>query len=197
MPRTKKQFEEMRQATKDKIQNAAIRLFSQKGVAGTNVQEIADCAGISIGLLYRHYKTKDDLFNDLVQMATAGLENLIKSLSTESDPKELLSALTTEVINDYKRNDEFSSYMTFITQVLTSGMKSDALESLIETDKHLIATLAALIKKGQNNGSFRYGDPKELACSYMSLIQGIGLFQNVMGTDFFVPSVNTLLNLFL
>lgn len=197
MPRTKKQFEEMRQATKERIQKAAIRLFSQKGIAGTNVQEIADSAEISIGLLYRHYKTKDDLFNDLVYMAIVGLEELTKSLSAERDPKEALFAITTEVVNDYKRNNDFSSYLTFVTQALTSGLKNDALESLIETDKQMIATLTTLIKKGQENGIFRNGNPKELACSYMSVIQGIGLFQNVMGADFFIPSADTLMNLFL
>ena len=55
MPRTKEQFENMRKATRDKIQLAAMKLFVQKGFGSTCVHEIADLAGISIGLLYRQY----------------------------------------------------------------------------------------------------------------------------------------------
>lgn len=46
------------------IQSAAMQLFVQKGYGSTNVQDIADTAGISIGLLYRHYKSKETLFDE-------------------------------------------------------------------------------------------------------------------------------------
>lgn len=66
MPQTKEQFEEIRNKTREKIQLATMQLFVQKGYISTNVQEIADLADISIGLLYRHYKGKEELFNELV-----------------------------------------------------------------------------------------------------------------------------------
>ena len=93
MPRTKKQFEEMRNATKEKIQTAAMHLFAQKGLAATNVQEIADAAGISIGLLYRHYKTKEALFYELVEFAIEGLKEISDRLQSDESPKEILSLI--------------------------------------------------------------------------------------------------------
>ena len=42
-----------------------MQLFVNQGFGSTNVQDIADTAGISIGLLYRHYKNKDQLFNEV------------------------------------------------------------------------------------------------------------------------------------
>lgn len=197
MPRTKAQFDEMRQATKNKIQDAASYLFSQKGVSGTNVQEIANRAGISIGLLYRHYKTKEDLFNDLVLMAKTGLTELTELFLSEGDPVDLLSSITDEIVEDYKRDNEFSNYLTFITQALTSGLQSEVLVGLIEEDKKLINALATLIQRGQDSGYFRDGNARELAFAYMSVIQGIGLFQNVMGTDFVAPTSKTLLSFIL
>lgn len=194
MPRTKAQFEEMRQATKEKIQDAASYLFAQKGVAGTNVQEIADRAGISIGLLYRHYKTKEALFNDLVAMASAGLNETTKLLSSNGNPKDILTALTTEMVEDYKNSNEFNDYMTFLTQALLSGLESEALEQLVENDKKLFDALSTLIERGQNEGIIRRGNPRELAFAYMSAIQGIGIFRNVMKSDFTVPSVEILLS---
>ncbi|WP_132383687.1 TetR/AcrR family transcriptional regulator [Muricomes intestini] len=42
----------------------------------TGVQDIADEAGISIGLLYRHYKTKEEFFSGVVSYAVEGLNTL-------------------------------------------------------------------------------------------------------------------------
>lgn len=197
MPRTKAQFEEMRQITKEKIQNAAIRLFSQKGISGTNVQEIANSAGISIGLLYRHYKTKEDLFSDLILMAASGIHEITKILSSDEEPTEIMFLITNEILKDYNKDDGFSNYITLITQALVSGMSNSALEKLVEVDQTMLGALENLIQKGQAMGSFKKGNPKELAFTYMSAIQGIGVVQNVMGKDFVVPSANTLLNILL
>ena len=60
MPRTKEQFNSMRNVTKDKIVEAGLKLFSHKGLAATSINDIASLAGISTGLLYHYYKSKED-----------------------------------------------------------------------------------------------------------------------------------------
>lgn len=194
MPRSKEQFEAMRQATKEKIQNAASHLFAHKGVAGTNVQEIADYAGISIGLLYKHYRTKEELFSDLVNMASMGLHHTSKLLSSGGNPREILISITTEIVEDYKKNDEFTDYLIFLTQALISGLDNDALQALVDEDKKLLQALGELIERGQCDGIFRSGNPMELAVTYMSALQGLGVFRNVMKDDFTVPSAEALLS---
>jgi AcrR family transcriptional regulator len=47
--------------TRDRIEQAAIRLFVEKGVAETSVRDIARAVNISEGALYRHFVSKDDL----------------------------------------------------------------------------------------------------------------------------------------
>lgn len=44
------------------ILSAAIRLFAKNGFAQTDVQEIADAAGIGKGTVYRHFGNKESLF---------------------------------------------------------------------------------------------------------------------------------------
>jgi len=66
--------EALRAATKEKIHSAATVLFARKGLAGTGVQEIADMADVNVGMLYRYYKTKDDIPDSLPQMAAVLLE---------------------------------------------------------------------------------------------------------------------------
>ncbi len=47
--------------TRERIKDAALRLFVAKGVAETSVREIAQAAGVAQGSLYSHYASKEEL----------------------------------------------------------------------------------------------------------------------------------------
>jgi len=49
-----------------KIERAALHLFTRQGFHGTTVREIAKKADVSMGMLYTYYDTKEDIFIDLV-----------------------------------------------------------------------------------------------------------------------------------
>ena len=48
----------------------AVRLFSQKGFRGTTTKEIAQAAGVSEAMVFRHFATKDDLTGVANRVAT-------------------------------------------------------------------------------------------------------------------------------
>lgn len=52
--------------TKNKLVEVATKLFFEKGFDGTSVREIVRAAGCEVGLFYYYYKTKDDLFGDVL-----------------------------------------------------------------------------------------------------------------------------------
>ncbi|SRR5260370_23861840 len=53
--------------SRGKIEAAAMKIFTKQGYHGTSMREIADASGFSIGNLYNHYPTKEDLFVTLVK----------------------------------------------------------------------------------------------------------------------------------
>ncbi len=53
-------------STKKKILDAALALFSEKGYANVFVAEIAAAVGIKAPSLYKHYKSKQDIFNAII-----------------------------------------------------------------------------------------------------------------------------------
>jgi AcrR family transcriptional regulator len=66
MPRTKEQFEEIRKSSKEKIINAALEVFAKEGYYSSTISVIAKKAGISQGLLYNYFKSKEELLNEIM-----------------------------------------------------------------------------------------------------------------------------------
>ena len=52
--------------TKDKILTEALKLFAQKGYESVSVGEIAEAVGIKAPSLYKHYKSKRDIFDSIL-----------------------------------------------------------------------------------------------------------------------------------
>ena len=55
--------DKQREETKKRIYECAFKLFEEKGFHNVKVQDIANEAGISIGGLYHHYKSKEDIID--------------------------------------------------------------------------------------------------------------------------------------
>lgn len=53
--------------TKEKIFEAAINLFAEKGFDATSMREIAEAVGIKKASLYSHYKGKDEILEKIVE----------------------------------------------------------------------------------------------------------------------------------
>lgn len=66
MPRTKEQFEIIRNQSKRKILEAALEIFARDGYHSSTISSIAKTAGISQGLLYNYFKGKEELLNELM-----------------------------------------------------------------------------------------------------------------------------------
>jgi len=70
-----------RPAVKKKlIDEAAIKLFATKGLAGTVIKDIAREAGVTEGALYRHYKSKNEMAWKLFSGETETFSQELKSI---------------------------------------------------------------------------------------------------------------------
>lgn len=67
----------------ERIREAAIAVVVETGIPQSTVAAIASRAGVSVGYLYRHYKGKDELINDLVAINSELIYKKISSLMEE------------------------------------------------------------------------------------------------------------------
>ena len=59
-------------ATRDRIVDAALRLFSERGTAAVSVRELADAAGVTVPGLYYHFTSKAELIRDVYRAQGIG-----------------------------------------------------------------------------------------------------------------------------
>ena len=71
--------------TRDRIEQAAVRLFVEKGVTETSVRDIARAVGLSEGALYRHFESKDELVWKAFERHYVAFAATLKSLA-DSEP---------------------------------------------------------------------------------------------------------------
>ncbi|WP_308169614.1 TetR/AcrR family transcriptional regulator [Acrocarpospora catenulata] len=69
--------EERPRDTRTRIQEIALRLFTEQGYEATSLREIAEVLGVTKAALYYHFKTKEDIVASLVVRRTAFLDQLI------------------------------------------------------------------------------------------------------------------------
>ena len=69
-------FRRRKEDRPQEITEAALHAFAEKGYAATRIDDVARRAGVSKGLTYLYYKTKEDLFK-AVPAITAEVKKLI------------------------------------------------------------------------------------------------------------------------
>lgn len=92
--------------TKDKIFNAAVKVFSQKGFSASTTNEIAKEAGVAEGSIFRYYKTKKDILRgvmlDYVEKFEEILDlNSIEILINENKGKSIEHILKALILNRF------------------------------------------------------------------------------------------------
>ena len=122
-PKTKEQFEEIRQQSMDLIMQTALELFGHNGYHSTSISKIAQVAGISKGLIYNYFESKEDLLKKIILEAIETGEHLIEdALEETEDPFVQLKLLLESSFEMVKANLHYWKLVTSL------AFQEDALE---------------------------------------------------------------------
>lgn len=81
-PRTATQYEALRQEKRSLIMETALELFARNGFHGTSISHISKKAGISKGLVYNYFESKEEILKSIVQ---SGYDAAYKNLDLNQD----------------------------------------------------------------------------------------------------------------
>lgn len=86
---TKPRYRRRPEDRPQEITEAAFEAFAEKGYAATRVEEVAKRAGVSKGLLYLYFKTKEELFKAVVRsFVSPKLKALTEAIESSDGPVE-------------------------------------------------------------------------------------------------------------
>lgn len=71
--------------TKEKIVEEALTLFSVNGFKGTSVKNIADAVGIKDASLYKHFKSKQEILDTIVEKMRQHIEDMSNAFGLPDD----------------------------------------------------------------------------------------------------------------
>ena len=94
------------------IISAALDLFSEKGYAATSTARIAQEAGVSEGLIFRHFKNKRGLVEELLQQSDDRYQNEIQQFISVEDPATLLRAFIDYSVRTIQYVDSAKMWIT-------------------------------------------------------------------------------------
>lgn len=89
--------------TKQKILKEALTLFAEKGYGAVYVGDIAKAVGIKAPSLYKHYRSKQDIFDSCVEVFSERMEQVRNELRLPDTPRAEVSyqTVTTEKLTDF------------------------------------------------------------------------------------------------
>ena len=97
---TPNRFDRRREKTRVELMEAAVRVISSKGYHQTRIADIATEADVGLGTFYLHFKTKNEIFIELIEHGAAELrKNLGEAKAGVHSPAEKLK-ITIDVILD-------------------------------------------------------------------------------------------------
>jgi AcrR family transcriptional regulator len=167
-------------------------------LADTSIQEIASQAGISVGLMYHYYKSKEDLFTELVEMAVGSAAESTQGLfESNLSPTEKIKFFSKEVLEDIGQSDRMSQlFLLMLHYTLVVDLPEKAAE-IREKGFAPLESLKRTVIEGQERGEVRMGNPDEMVVMYFAAIQGLATAKLTMGDRFVLPNPDLLNGLLL
>lgn len=165
-PRTKKENLKIQEQTRQKILMSALQAFGEKGYASTTVSQIAREAGISKGLIYHYFNSKEEVLKGIFEMMVQEGEALMKGWE-EKTPKDQLRQLISGSVLFMKSQPHVMRFMTALA--IQPAVIAD-LEEVMEAEKNRM-----MAQYQQSFEKLGYDDP-ELEAYYMgAFLDGMGL----------------------
>src|ERR1044071_2431872 len=84
------------------IVNAAVPLFARNGFSGTTTREIAEAAGISEALLFKHFPTKKALYREILRSGCEGDPALEKLATLQPSTETLVDRKSTRLNSSHE-----------------------------------------------------------------------------------------------
>ncbi len=155
---------------RNQIVAVAAELFASRGFSGTTTKEIAEGAGVSEAIIFRHFASKDKLYAAIldykVKQGTERMKAQLEEAASRKDDRAFFGALALEML-DFHSKDQ-----TFMRLLLFSALEGHELSSIFfdSTARDIKNHIRKYIKQRSSDGAFRSIDPAVAARAFVGMV---------------------------
>ncbi|MBI5047952.1 MAG: TetR/AcrR family transcriptional regulator [Deltaproteobacteria bacterium] len=177
------------------IVKVAMRLFSQKGFKGTTTREIAQHAGISEAIIFKHFAKKEKLYSAIIDMQCndkLGQSILMKRLENK-EGRDVFREIASFLIQKHLEDPTFMKLLMF------SALEGHKLSDIFIKTRGLeiLDYLAKYINNLTKDGRFKNVNAHLAARAFLAMILHYTMMQEVYGMKkFFKMPVKKVIDVF-
>lgn len=174
-------MKQTKMTTKERITDEALNLFSRRGYKGTSVKSIADAVGIKDSSIYKHFKSKREIVDAIVEQMQKRMEEMSVRIGLPSNEREQeavffgslsiegLQNLSREVFLFYLQDEFMSRFWRFATM---EQYQDPAIYNIFRNlfMEQSITYQKTLFQEMIRQGIFHHGDPEILALHFYAPI---------------------------
>ncbi len=180
-PRQPKQFEEIREKSKEKILYAAFELFSTIGYWSTSISKIAKHAGISKGLMYNYFTSKEHLLRAVVDRIMNIINDVVSIDDKDLSPEQKMMQILDKIFNHIEHN---SSLMRMITKIsLQIGHFEFVNEIMVKQYTLIINKIEGVLAE------LNFKNPRKEALVLGATIDGVIIQSLMFGDDYPISEI--------
>lgn len=179
------------------IVQVAMKLFAESGFRGTTTKEIAQAAGVSEAIIFRHFATKEELYTAIIDFKSC--EGLGAGLSESAGTDPVVEKIRALVGDAMERGDDSTAFETmarammehhrqdpqFLRLLLYSALEGHELAQIFweRNVRVMYAFLGDYIRRRQREGAFRDVDPRIVVRAFTGTIIHHSLNNILWDTD--------------
>jgi len=161
---------------KDRILQAAERLFAEKGFYLATLDEIARNADLAKGTIYLHFRNKRELFILVIERKLDILLNKIKKAVREGDsPAEKIKRAIQVHMGFLEKNRNFFQILQGLSGESRKEMEKELTQRILKKNAKYLRIIQYLIRRGIAKGEIKPLDSRKLAVILVGIVHGLTL----------------------
>ncbi len=168
----------MKRERRQQIIATAMELFGKKGFRGTTTRDLATEADVNEAIIFRHFKTKEELYTAIIEQKAGERDSYheeLERLATVGDDEQFLEAVGRTFLEKHETDT------TFMRLLLFSALEGHQLSDMFVSSMAERHPIANYIKRRIGDGAFRQVDPQLAARALMGMFASFIMWQEIFG----------------
>ena len=168
----------MKHDRRQQIIATAMELFGKKGFRGTTTRDLATEADVNEAIIFRHFKTKEELYSAIIEQKAGERDSYheeLERLATVGDDEQFLEAVGRTFLEKHETDT------TFMRLLLFSALEGHQLSDMFVSSMAERHPIANYIKRRIADGVFRQVDPQLAARALMGMFASFIMWQEIFG----------------